>query len=89
MDKVYICYMVLICAAAVASYGIIRFIDYLFHKREMRNEFAMNELVDQRRYRMAKGCILSFTTSQKQMALSLTKELNDNLLKMYKDMSEL
>lgn len=78
MDGFIFVYFAAAVVAAVIGYTAIRWIDFGFTKVE-----------DKRRYGMAKGCIRCYNNGQKQMALSLTKELNKNLYEMYRKMSEL
>lgn len=89
MEIIYVIYFLTAAVVAIGAYAAMRAIDYGFNKRETRNEYGYTQLRDEYRYKMAKGCIQSYTDGQKRMAMDLTKSLNDNLYEMYKKMGDL
>ena len=78
MDWVFVIYLLIGIVGVVIGYLGIRAIDYAFGKKESN-----------RRYNHVKGCIKCFNQGQRQMAISLTKEINRNLFDMYKKLGDL
>ena len=78
MDGIVILYMVIGVCAVVLGYTIMRAVDFCFTKAE-----------DQRRHKMKKAEIRCYNRGQQQMAINLTKKLNDNLLSTFQKMGDL
>ena len=77
MDIFYI-YLVAGVIAVVIGYACMRWIDFGFRKVE-----------DKRRCKMAKAVVRCYNDGQKQMATSMIRGINDNLLEMYKKFGDL
>lgn len=88
MDFMYLVYLGILVAVIVGTYALMRWIDYGFGKKEAENKFALTRLEDERRFRMAKGCINAYTTGQQRMAMSMVKGINDSIFEMAKKMEE-
>ena len=88
MNMVYIYYLQIMAVVVIAAYTVMRAVDYGFGKKEAQNDFVRTKAEDRRRYDYAKGCIKSFNDGQKQMALSLIKQLNDGIMDMYQRMED-
>ena len=78
MDGIVILYMVIGVCAVVLGYTIMRAVDFKFTEAE-----------DQRRHKMKKSEIRCYNRGQQQMAINLTKKLNDNLLSTFRKMEDL
>ena len=70
-------YVILVIIGCIIAYGGMRTIDYLFTKKE-----------DDRRYGYDLGKIEYACKHGKKMAMSITKEINDNLIDSYKKFME-
>lgn len=92
MNMVYIYYLLIMAVVVIAAYTVMRAVDYGFGKKEAQNDFVRTKAEDEIRYEIrygyAKRCIQSFNDGQKQMALSLIKQLNDGIMDMYQRMED-
>lgn len=77
MDVVFFVYLVSAVVAIIASYAVIRWIDFGFTKVE-----------DGRRYKMAKGCIRTYNKGQGQVYHNLTRDMTRTINDMVFDMAK-
>ena len=88
MNIMYLYYLLIVAAVIIVTYAAMRWIDYGFGQREARHEAAAQAATDARRYRMAKGCIQTYTAGQQRMAMDMVKRLNDGIYEMGKKFEE-
>lgn len=89
MDMTFFIYLITAVVAIFVLYVGVRWVDYRFTIKETSYSGYVSRINDKGRAKLAKSCIQSFTSGQKQMAKELCHELTENLLKQFKEFGDL